>query len=117
MVTEQVLRRMTYVPGSHVLVPKLKRLAISAELSVDNQVIVDMVQSRRRHLGLLHGDSGVNETLHQVETLEFISLDFDLRTLDPATIAQIASLQERGLEVQLKSLGEPVALINYETCE
>jgi hypothetical protein len=117
MVTEQVLRRMTYVPGSHVLVPKLKRLAISAELSVDNQVIVDMVQSRRRHLGLLHGDSGVNETLHQVETLEFISLDFDLWTLEPATIAQIASLQERGLEVQLKSLGEPVALIDYETCE
>jgi hypothetical protein len=75
-----------------------------------------MVQSRRRHLGL-HRDSGVNETLHQVETLEFISLDFDLRTLDPATIAQIASLQERGLEVQLKSLGEPVALIDYETCE
>ncbi|KIM85837.1 hypothetical protein PILCRDRAFT_817078 [Piloderma croceum F 1598] len=106
VVAEQVLRGMTYdasrssLAGSHVLLPKLKRLSFLARLDFDHKVILDMVQSRRGHPILLHGNSSVDNQSRQVGTLEFISLDF-MEEPEPEAIAQIASMQERGLEVQI----------------
>jgi hypothetical protein len=113
MVTEQVFRRMTYdasrsLPGSHVLVPKLKRLTFSAQLAFDHKVILDMVQSRRGHPVLFHGNSSVDNQSHQVETLEFISLDFRPTQPEPEAIAEMVSMEERGLEVHIMTFGRPV---------
>jgi hypothetical protein len=114
MVTEQVFRRMTYdasrssLPGSHVLVPKLKRLTLSTRLAFDHNVILDMVQSRRGHPVLLHGNSSVDNQSHQVETLEFISLNFLPTGSQPEAIAQLVSVQEIGLEVHITIFGRPV---------
>ena len=107
MVNEEVLRRMTHnvsrssSPGPHVLVPKLKRLSFSAKLAFDHKVILDMVQSRRRH-PVLYGNSSAD---NQVETLDFISLNFHTNELEPEAIAQITSMQEGGLEAKIMTYG------------
>ena len=94
-------------PPCQGLVPKLKRLTLSARLAFDHNVILDMVQSRRGHPALLHGNNSVDNQSHQVETLEFISLDFLLADPEPEAIAQLVSMEEIGLEVHIMlSLGD-----------
>jgi hypothetical protein len=111
MVTAQTLKRMTRgVSGccifGSLLVPRLERLTLSARLDFDDQVILDMVQSRRG-LASLDGNSSVDEGSHRVEYLELVVLNIT-RELQPETIAQMALWKQGGLEVRVKSLDKSV---------
>ena len=81
MLTEQVLKRMTpdisgssSLVGLPLLVPKLKRLALSAHFDLDDQVILDMVQSS---MGLACPNGSVAE-----RPVELVALDITWQLSD-----------------------------------
>jgi hypothetical protein len=90
MVNTQTLKRMTHdvsgtcVFGLPLLVPRLKRLTLSAHFDLDDQVILDVVQSRRG-LASLASNSSVDEGSYRVESLELVVLTID-RELQPEMI-------------------------------
>jgi hypothetical protein len=102
MLTEQVLKRMTpdisgssLLVGLPLLVPKLKRLALSAHFDLDDQVILDMVQSR---MGLACPNGSVAE-----RPVELVALDITWQ-LSPGTISQMALWRRSGSKIWVKSL-------------
>jgi hypothetical protein len=118
MLTEQVLKRMTpdtsgsSLLGSPLLVPKLKCLSLSAHFDLNDQVILDLVQSR---LGLVSPfpNSSVARISNQVESLEFVALDIT-RQLALGTISQMTVWQGSGLKVWVKSIGKYVVKLDSD---
>jgi len=108
VLTEQVLKRMTpdiygSVPSSlPLLVPALKHLTLSAHFDLNDQVILDMVQSRM-WLPSLCSSSSVAERSNQVESLEFVALNIS-RKISPETISQMNFWLRSGLKVYVRSL-------------
>jgi len=89
------------VSGSPLLVRSLKRLNFAARFDIDDQIILDMVQSRWR-------PSKYNiqaEGAHLVAKLECVRLTSRRlnKQLMPSTLEKVASWQTEGLDIRVAS--------------
>lgn len=94
-ITSAVMGQLTHRESGHILVPKLKHLALTAAFEFDDQAILDMVQSRWGHVELDCIES-IEESTH----LESVCLKF-CREVRPETIAQMALWRDEGLDLEV----------------
>jgi hypothetical protein len=96
IVTKPVLERMTrdisqsFSTGSPLVVPNLKRLELFAAFAFGDRVILDLIQSRWRVVGLESVKLGIN------------------RAVSSETITQMALWRKEGLDLEVQARGRVV---------